>query len=458
MALFHMRVKAISRGQGKNIIKSASYRSGERLYDEQNKTLTKQYSRQERVVHSEIVLPENAPAEFSDRATLWNTVEKTEKRKDSQLAREVEFALPKELPEGKQADFCRDFIKRNFTEKGMIADFAVHNNEGNPHCHVLLTTREVTKDGFGKKNREWNDRVYYETVRKDYEETQNKFLDQVGSQERVSRLSYADRGLNQKPTIHEGWRKDNKEKRKKINEEIRAENREIKAIEQELRAQKQAELVENKAKKQAQLVETQQNVKTQQFVDSKKTEKRESPQPATSRNEIQSGSLSHGEIAHQTPQNAPDSILNTQEGKRTVKALQDEMKRIEKLEKDIKADTEKIKKLEKRETFLNAEIDKFNNQTGVSGWLNRKVYNVEPAQAELEEIKQDKEKTEKRIKSNKEAIEQTKKNMKITISHIESLKKGKTWETPHTDHTTTRTREKARTQTKTKPKTRFKGR
>lgn len=306
MALFHMRVKAISRGQGKNIIKSASYRSGEQLYDEQNQTLTKQYSRKERVVHSEIVLPENAPAEFSDRATLWNSVNKSEKRKDSQLAREIEFSIPRELPPAEQIKFCRDFIKRNFTAKGMIADFAIHNNEGNPHCHVLLTTREVNKDGFGKKNREWNDRAYYETVRKDYEEAQNKVLEQVGSQERVSRLSYAEQGLNQKPTIHEGWRKDNKEKRKKINEEIRAENREIKAIEQELRAQKQAQLVETQ---QAELVENQQNVKTQQ--------------------NVKSAPLSHGVIAEQTqkPQKAPETISqentdrNTPEDRKAVREL-----------------------------------------------------------------------------------------------------------------------------------------
>ena len=32
---------------------------------------------------------------WTDRAVLWNEVEATEKRKDAQLAREVEIALPR---------------------------------------------------------------------------------------------------------------------------------------------------------------------------------------------------------------------------------------------------------------------------------------------------------------------------------------------------------------------------
>ena len=49
-------------------------------------------------VHAEIMLPAHAPPEFQDRSALWNSVEQIEKAKDSQLAREIEVALPVELP------------------------------------------------------------------------------------------------------------------------------------------------------------------------------------------------------------------------------------------------------------------------------------------------------------------------------------------------------------------------
>ena len=48
------------------------------------------------------MLPAHAPPEFADRSTLWNSVEQIEKARDSQLAREVEAALPRELTREQQ--------------------------------------------------------------------------------------------------------------------------------------------------------------------------------------------------------------------------------------------------------------------------------------------------------------------------------------------------------------------
>ncbi len=113
------------------------------------------------VVHSEIMAPENAPDWMCDRDQLWNAVEAVEKRRDAQLAREIEVALPRELDRGERLELLRGFVQREFVDRGMIADVAVHegkarDGQGQPHAHVMLTMRELTGEGFGKKDRSWN--------------------------------------------------------------------------------------------------------------------------------------------------------------------------------------------------------------------------------------------------------------------------------------------------------------
>ena len=57
------------------------------------------------------MLPAHAPPEFQDRSTLWNSVEEIEKSSDAQLAREIEVALPVELPRVEQLALVRAFVK-----------------------------------------------------------------------------------------------------------------------------------------------------------------------------------------------------------------------------------------------------------------------------------------------------------------------------------------------------------
>ena len=114
--------------------------------------------------HAEYLLPENAPAWMADREKLWNAVEAHEKRKDAQLAREFNFALPRELTLEQNIELAREFVKETFVKQGMVADLCVHNDKQpdgqlHPHAHVMLTMREVTPDGFGQKVRAWNDKA-----------------------------------------------------------------------------------------------------------------------------------------------------------------------------------------------------------------------------------------------------------------------------------------------------------
>lgn len=141
---------------GRTATGAAAYRAAEKIKDEKT-GLTHDYSRKRDVDHTEIIAPENAPEWARDRSRLWNEVERTEKRRDAQLAREVEIALPRELSQAENRGLAAAFAKSSFADKGMVADLALHGaSSGNPHAHIMLTTREIGPEGFGKKNRDWN--------------------------------------------------------------------------------------------------------------------------------------------------------------------------------------------------------------------------------------------------------------------------------------------------------------
>ena len=106
------------------------------------------YTRKQGLVWQQIFLPDMAPAEWSDREVLWNAVEEAEKTKDSRLAREFVVALPVELNRDEWITLLTDFIQANFVAEGMCADVCIHDTDGhNPHAHIMLTVRPLTKDG-----------------------------------------------------------------------------------------------------------------------------------------------------------------------------------------------------------------------------------------------------------------------------------------------------------------------
>lgn len=175
MAIYHLRLKVISRSLGRaakpggatrrSAIAAASYRSGERLYDDSQGRWF-QFDKPD-VVHTEILAPAGAPAWVFDRQSLWNIVERSEKRVDAQLAREVEITLPRELPRQDQVEVVRRFVRERFVAKGMVADVAIHephasDGKEQPHAHVLLTMRRLDPasiTGFAAtKDRDWNER------------------------------------------------------------------------------------------------------------------------------------------------------------------------------------------------------------------------------------------------------------------------------------------------------------
>src|SRR3546814_4517171 len=129
MAIYHFSAKVISRANGSSAVASAAYRAAERLHDDRLGR-DHDFSNKAGVVLSEILAPEGAPERLNDRATLWNEVEAGEKRKDAQLAREVEFSIPRELNQQQGIQLARDFVEKQFVERGMVADMNVHWDMG----------------------------------------------------------------------------------------------------------------------------------------------------------------------------------------------------------------------------------------------------------------------------------------------------------------------------------------
>ena len=236
---------------------AAAYQSGDKLYSEYEHEW-KSGDHLERIVHKEILLPLNAPEKYRDRATLWNAVDAAEEKSTAQTARRIIMALPKELTREQNIELIRNYCQTSFVDRGMIADFAVHDDEeGNPHAHVLLTMRSLNEHGEwnpktrtefvldengeriqtanGKYKRRcvswdgWNDRGNCEHWRHEWEVMQNAALEQAGRTERVDMRSFARQGIELAPTVHLGPAAFALEK-KGIHTELGDHNRAVKLI------------------------------------------------------------------------------------------------------------------------------------------------------------------------------------------------------------------------------------
>jgi Ti-type conjugative transfer relaxase TraA len=203
MAIYHLHVKVIGRKSGSSAVASAAYRSGSRLHDERQSRV-QDFTAKRGVVHSEVLPPENAPEAWSDRERLWNDVEAFEVRKDAQLAREVEFAIPRELTQAQGIELARDFAQSEFVDRGMIADLNVHWDVGEdgmpkPHAHVMLTMRSVGENGFGPKVRDWNRTEMVERWRERWAEIANERLAELDIDARIDHRSLQAQGIVLEP-------------------------------------------------------------------------------------------------------------------------------------------------------------------------------------------------------------------------------------------------------------------
>lgn len=237
MSDYHFSVKQIKRSQGQSAIACAAYRAGEKLHSEYYDN-DSDYTKKRGVITSGIILPDNAPDEYSDRETLWNSVEKVEKHPKAQLAYSFDFSLQNEFSMEENIEIAKEFIQKNFVDRGMIADYAVHLPETkdggipNPHVHVMCPIRPLKPDGSwgekqhrvyrtddsGNRIRDENGKELFDAVpstdwgkpetlemwRSKWAEINNAHFTQHGLDTRIDNRSFERQGLNQIPTVHEG--------------------------------------------------------------------------------------------------------------------------------------------------------------------------------------------------------------------------------------------------------------
>ncbi len=270
-AIYHFSMQIITRGKGKSAVAGAAYRSGQRLVNDYDR-LVHDFTKKGGVVHTEILLPKHAPPEYSDRSTLWNAVEKVEKAKNSQLAREIEISLPNELSRAENIELARRFVQKTFVSKGMCADVCIHDPERdqpNVHAHILLTMRPINPDGsWGEKQRkeyvldadgnkiydkrkrtykcrtvqttDWNSREKAEEWRAAWADFLNAELAAHGIAEKVDHRSFVRQGKIEQPTIHLGVsatqmeRKGIRTEKGDINRRIKEQNAELHRLQAEL--------------------------------------------------------------------------------------------------------------------------------------------------------------------------------------------------------------------------------
>ena len=199
----------VQRSAGSSAVSASAYQSGSRLfcaYDMKNKDYR---YKQKELFYEAVMLPDHAPKEYADREKLWNSVEEIESQWNSQLARRIRFAIPREIPPEQYIEIVREYCRKEFVSKGMIADVAIHDPVPpghNPHAHILLTMRSLdgqgrwmaktrkeyildtegnrirTESGYWKSRKvnvnDWNDRGNCEKWRHAWEEIQNRYLEQ----------------------------------------------------------------------------------------------------------------------------------------------------------------------------------------------------------------------------------------------------------------------------------------
>jgi len=267
----HFDISIVKRKEKQSAIAGAAYQSNDRLYSEYDLKF-KDYRNKGGVVYTEIMLPVNAPPSYADRETLWNEAERAEKQYNSQLARRLVIALPREVPMEFYPQMVKEYCQEHFVSKGMCCDMAIHDPDPpghNPHCHIMLTMRAIDEQGkwlpksrkiydldehgqrirlpsgswkcHTEKTVDWDEQYHCEEWRHGWETVQNRYLEMVQSKERVDLRSYERQGVDTIPTVHMGPAVAQMEQRGvqtnigNLNRDIRAVNRLLRSIRETIR-------------------------------------------------------------------------------------------------------------------------------------------------------------------------------------------------------------------------------
>ncbi|EPS8493758.1 MobQ family relaxase [Yersinia enterocolitica] len=190
MAIFHLEFKIVKRSEGMSSCRKAAYHARCRITDVRTGN-TYDFSHRSDLFHHQILAPVSAPSYITESSTaLWNEVERVKRQKDGQTARYFDVAIPCELNNEDKIKLVLEYCQNNFVDKGMIADIAFHDlDSNNPHAHVMLTLKPITAEGFGKKDRSWNEKKNVILWREAWSTLTNGYLEAAGTEERIDHRS-----------------------------------------------------------------------------------------------------------------------------------------------------------------------------------------------------------------------------------------------------------------------------
>lgn len=269
MAIFHMSISNVSRAKGSSSCASLAYIAASKVYEERTHQ-TYSYGRKERVMKVATLLPDGAPRAYADATQLFNAIEKYEQALNARTAKKIVVALPRELSLDESDEILTDFIRDNLCANGYCATYAIHRDKdgNNPHAHILVANRQINKKGewsskrkmeyaldekgeriplidkktgkqkVDKRNRKQWKRIsaeqnpldkkqFLEQLREAWAVECNKHLSQ---EDRIDHRSNAARGIDDIPTIHEGYAarameaRGDVSERMEINRQIRLKN------------------------------------------------------------------------------------------------------------------------------------------------------------------------------------------------------------------------------------------
>ena len=407
MAIYHCAIKNIGRSNGKSAVASSAYRSGEKLHDkEQDKTFD--YTSKDNVVYSEIFLCENAPTEYRDRETLWNEVQKVEKAKDARFAREWEVAIPNELTLDQAKELTRGFCE-SLASEGMCIDMSIHWKEGNHHAHIMGTTRPIQKNGkWGQKEKkayaldekgekipifdengiqkvdsrnrkqwkritvesnDWNKREKVEEWRARWAEHCNQYLEK---ENQIDHRSYQRQGVEQIPTIHEGYVARQMEQRGQISElceqnrKIKSLNEKIKEIVQDIKERVNEQIAKFRGLERASDNHRETADRNRFFEVRSRARQQIDTRPNERDNAITRPTQKITEISNRAQQRVRDILIQNQGAERRKRRI-DEIKRrvdvVKSLQK-LMATKTKYKELNRRNNRVKSLIEQFNTEQG----------------------------------------------------------------------------------------------
>ena len=245
----HFAVNSIQRSTGRSVTAAVAYRTCSKIVDDRTGEVF-DYSRKKGLEYTENVFPKDIANQKCTISELWNTIEKSEKRKNSIVGREYVIALPEELDKDNRKKLAIEFTKYISNKYKIIANVAIHvpgkdNDVRNYHAHIMTSTREITSNGFGEKTRILDCKSTSQKeiidLRNVWAEMGNRYLEATQSNRRMDARSFADRGLDAIPEVHLGPAVSAMERRGivtdkgTLNRKIRIRNQEIKQIDLELK-------------------------------------------------------------------------------------------------------------------------------------------------------------------------------------------------------------------------------